>query len=53
MILMFLAFTGFLFYFYQTNAKSIPVEFVPLIIFVGLVAWWLHYIITKLIKDND
>lgn len=50
MILMFLALSGFLFYLHRTNAENIPVEFVPLVIFVGLVAWWIHHMIAKLIE---
>ena len=53
MILMFLVFIGFLFYLHRTNAGSIPVELIPLVIFIGLVAWWIYRMIEKLIEDND
>ncbi len=52
MILIFLAFMGFLFYLHQTNAEIVPVEFIPLVVFGGLVSWWLHHIIAKLIEDK-
>lgn len=52
MILIFLAFMGFLFYLHQTNAENVPVEFIPLVVFGGLVSWWLHHIIAKLIEDK-
>lgn len=48
MILIFLVFAGFLFYLHRTNVEFIPVEAIPLVIFVGLVVWWVHHIIVKL-----
>lgn len=53
MILMFLALMGFLFYLHRTHAEDIPVELVPLVIFVGLVSWWIHHMIMNMIEDND
>jgi len=50
MIFMFFALTGFLFYLHRNHTENIPVEFVPLVIFVGLVAWWIHHMITKMIE---
>lgn len=52
MMLIFLAFMGFLFYLHYNNAEIIPVEFIPLVVFGGLVTWWLRHIIAKLVEDN-